>query len=486
MTLESQIIIIFGATGDLTKRKLIPALYHLLQKGLLTSCTPLLCVGRRAMTRSEFLDRLFIDQFISNPDHAVYNDLLDRIHYIAYDQDSDTPADFISELETIKNRYGCTSNTLIYLALPTTAFEKTVHLIGTLNHAQGWRRIVFEKPFGEDQNSAQKLDEGIKQVLKEEEIYRVDHYLGKELVQNILTLRFANEVFSGAWQKQTIDHIQITVSEKLGVEKRAGYYDKSGAVRDMIQNHLLQLLCLVALEPPSEKKPDGLRDEAVSILRSLRDIRTEDIVLGQYGKGNIDGNAVVGYLDEDEVSDTSTTETYAALRTYIDTERWDGVPFYLRTGKRLDKRYAEIRIVFKQRHRHIIGAEGTSNMIIIRIQPNEGIACTINVQKPGQEDQTTPVMMDFCHHCYFGPNTPEAYESILRNVMEGDHSMFPRKDWIEASWKYIDRVRSCAPQPVTYPAGSSGPPEADALLAVDNRRWIRDEPQPLTLSQFDS
>ena len=482
MTLESQMIIIFGATGDLTKRKLIPALYHLLQKNLLTSCTPLLCVGRRTMSRSDFIRTLSIDQFISAPDPTIHNDLLDRLHYIAYDQETDSPADFKSALETIENRYGCTSNKLIYLALPTTAFEKTVHLIGALSHSQGWRRIVFEKPFGVDHTSAQNLDEGIKRVLKEDEIYRVDHYLGKELVQNILTLRFANEVFSGAWHKETIDHIQITVSEKLGVEKRAGYYDKSGAVRDMLQNHLLQLLCLVAMEPPAENKPDGLRDEAVSILKRLRDVRTEDIVLGQYGEGIIDGNTVVGYREEDDVSDTSTTETYAAVRTFVDTERWDGVPFYLRTGKRLNKRYAEIRIVFKKHHRHIIGADGTSNMIIIRIQPNEGIACTINVQKPGQEDQTTPVMMDFCHHCYFGPNTPEAYESILRNVMEGDHSLFPRKDWIEASWNYIDRLRSRAGRPVTYPAGTSGPVEADSLLAVDNRRWITDEPEPLKLS----
>jgi glucose-6-phosphate 1-dehydrogenase len=481
MTLESQMFLIFGATGDLTRRKLIPSLYHLERKKLLTSCTPIVCIGRRNLSQQDFIDLLSVERFIPEGDSEVIATFLSRIEYFCFDTGSGSSEDFSRTIREVRERYGCTANKLIYLALPTSAFQQTAQLIGALGSGEGWRRVVFEKPFGENLESARILNESIRSVLSEEEIYRVDHYLGKELVQNILTLRFANEIFSGAWRRRAIDHVQITVSETLGVEKRAGYYDKSGAVRDMIQNHLLQLVSFVAMEPPQEGAADGLRNEAVKVMRHLRPLRQEDIVLGQYGKGTIDSEQVPGYLDEEGVPDDSLTETYACIRTYIDTERWQGVPFYLRTGKRLRQRYADIKIVFKQRRRHIV-SQGEPNMIIIRIQPDEGIAMAFNVQKPGDVNETSSVLMDFCHHCYFGPNTPEAYESILHNVMEGDHSLFPRRDWIEASWEYVDLLRSIAGPPVIYKAGSNGPAEADVLLAADGRAWTNEETSSRTIS----
>ena len=472
MILESQMIILFGGTGDLTRRKLIPSLYHLLQKKQLTDCTPIVCLGRQKITRDSFLNSLTIDKYIEDSDDAVMRDLLRRIEYLSFDVLTGSRAEFYAEIETIRQKYKCAANSLIYLALPTTVFQKTAELIGALHDETCWQRVVFEKPFGEDEVSAKKLNESIMSVLREDQIFRVDHYLGKELVQNILTLRFANEIFAGSWCEQAIDHIQITVSETLGVEKRAGYYDRTGAVRDMVQNHLLQLLSLVAMESPLGETVDALRNAAAAVINNLRPVEKKDVVLGQYSSGFAGSSAVSGYTAENGVADESVTETYAALRVYVDTQRWQGVPFYLRTGKRLKHRYADIKLIFKHKNSYIGTRPGEPNMIIIRIQPDEGIALAFNVRKPGDSGNTESVLMDFCHRCHFGPNTPEAYESILRNVMLGDHSIFPRWDWIQASWKYIDGLRRIAGPPKIYTAGTEGPVEADALLAQDGRSWL--------------
>ncbi len=475
MTLESQMILIFGGTGDLTRRKLIPSLYHLLKKKQLTMCTPIVCIGRQKITREAFLNQLSPEKYIEDPDEVILKDLLGRIEYLRFDLLTGKPAEFGAKVKTLRQKYSCAANRLIYLALPTTVFQKTAEIIAALHDETGWQRVVFEKPFGEDVHSANQLNESIMSVLQEEQIYRVDHYLGKELVQNILTLRFANEIFASTWNAQTIDHVQITVSETLGVEKRAGYYDRSGAVRDMVQNHLLQLLSFVAMEPPGAAIADALRDEAAAVIGNLRRVRREDVVLGQYGAGDIGGEQMVGYTDEDGVADDSITETYVALRAYVDTPRWQGVPFYLRTGKRLNHRYADIKMVFKQKALEVDTMPGEPNLITIRIQPDEGIALAFNVRKPGGNGTTESVLMDFCHHCHFGPNTPEAYDSILRNVMQGDHSIFPRWDWLSASWHYIDGLRHNAGPPILYQAGSHGPVAADTLLAHDGRKWLSDE-----------
>lgn len=476
MKLESQMILIFGATGDLTRRKLIPSLYHLLVKKRLTRCTPIICVGRRNLSQEAFVELLALEKYIPDHDSSVLADLTGRLEYLQYDQEAGDALDFSMAIVDVQQRHRCTSNMLIYLALPTAAFQHTVKLIGSLEKGDGWRRVVFEKPFGEDLASARILNNSIRDVLEEDEIFRVDHYLGKELVQNITALRFANEIFSGVWRERAIDHIQITVAETLGVEKRAGYYDKSGAVRDMIQNHLLQLLSFVAMEPPSDNTPASLRDSAAAVLRSLRTLQRKDIVLGQYGAGVCHSEEVPAYVDEEGIDNASKTETFAALRAYVDSKRWRDVPFYLRTGKRMRQRYADIKIVFRQRMHHLVVEKSEPNMIIIRIQPDEGIAMAFNVRKPGEEGEIESVTMDFCHHCHFGPNTPEAYESILYNVMEGDHRIFPRWDWIEASWQYIDNLRSIADPPVLYNPGSEGPAEADVLLEADGRSWLNAEP----------
>lgn len=474
MTFESQMILIFGATGDLARRKLVPSLYHLVKKNRLTDCTPIICIGRKEMTRQQFLSHLGVELFIRDGEPESIDRLLGKIEYFKYDAATDSGEEFCSGIAEIQARYSCTPNMLSYLALPTSQFQQTAKLISSLGTQSGWKRVVFEKPFGEDLESARQLNRAIRTVLDEDEIYRVDHYLGKALVQNILTLRFGNEIFSRCWKRGAIDNVQITVSETLGVEKRAGYYDSSGAVRDMVQNHLLQLVSLMAMEPPDKDSNDSLRDRAVEVLRNLRPLTPGDIVLGQYGPGTVDSRSVPGYQAEEGIADNSTTETYAALRVYVDTDRWRHVPFYLRSGKRLKARHADIKVVFRHHH-HVFGAEGEPNVVVIRIQPDEGIALAINVQKPGDEFATESVMMDFCHHCYFGPNTPEAYESILQNVIEGDRTLFPRWDWIEASWQYIDRLRSIARTPAIYPAGSEGPEEAEQLLAVDERQWWSEE-----------
>ena len=475
MKLESQMIIIFGATGDLTRRKLIPSLYHLVEKGRLTACTPILCTGRRELSKEQFLEQLSPEKYLSSCDPAVKDELFRRIEYLPFDGDKHEPGDFGRLVGEIECKHGCTANKLIYLALPTGAFGRTAKLISALDTKGGWRRVVFEKPFGKDAASARQLNDRICAVLAEEEIYRVDHYLGKELVQNILALRFGNPVFSAVWNRDVVDHVQITVAESLGVENRAGYYDKSGAVRDMIQNHLLQLLSFVAMEPPADANPDALRDSAAEVLANLRPLTTEDVVLGQYGRGHLAGEDLSGYRDEDGVAADSQTETYCALRIMIDSRRWRGVPFYIRTGKRLRSRYAEIRVVCKQWDGiALFGDE--PNVITIRIQPDEGIALGFNVLNPGKEGETVPVLMDFCHHCHFGPNTPEAYEAILYRVMQGDHAIFPRWDWIQASWQWVDGLYQVAAAPVIYQAGTKGPEQADLLLAADGRKWQDMEP----------
>ena len=356
---------------------------------------------------------------------------------------------------------------LFYLALPTRFFARAAELIKPLLSEPGWKRVVFEKPFGEDLGSAEALNRDIESTLAEEQIFRVDHYLGKELVQNILFLRFANEIFSCSWSCEAIDNIQISVCESLGVEDRSGYYDGAGAVRDMLQNHLLQLLSLVAMEPPLTGDPNAIRDEAAAVLEKLRSPQQQDVVLGQYERGAVDDRDVVGYREEEGVRENSDTETFVALRAYVDTPRWKGVPFYLRTGKRLARRYAEINIVLKRPVLRGLAGQGGPNVISVRIQPDEGIALAINVRKPGSSGSTESVLMDFCHHCHFGPNTPEAYETILASVLRGDPLLFTRWDWLKASWHYIDRLRDVAPKVGQYVAGSDGPVEADALLETD-------------------
>jgi glucose-6-phosphate 1-dehydrogenase len=472
MNEESQTIVIFGSTGDLSRRKLIPALYHLYERGKINDRSPVVCLGKREFSREQFFEHLQVDDFIPQRDDNLFSNFTRLLTYHSLELDQAAPADLRNILQEARNRCGCSTNVLFYLALPTALFSSVAGLLQPLIAEEGWTRVVFEKPFGEDLASAVSLNDDIGAVLSEDQIFRVDHYLGKELVQNILYLRFANEIFSCAWNGTAIDHVQITVSESLGVEDRAGYYDKSGAIRDMLQNHLLQLLSFTAMEPPRSGHGNAIRDESATVLEKLRPPHAEDVVLGQYSGSQQDERQCRAYRQENGVSNDSVTETYVALRAFIDTQRWQGVPFYLRTGKRLEKRYAEIKILFKkQALRGLMGQE-EANMLIIRIQPDEGIALSFNVRKPGESNRSESVLMDFCHHCHFGPNTPEAYEAILSSVITGDTLPFTRWDWLQASWRYIDQLRAVAMPPVFYPAGSAGPPEADLLLKKDGRRWL--------------
>ena len=472
MTHGSPMIVIFGSTGDLAKRKLIPSLYRLLQRQELPPASPIVCLGRRNYSEQEYLEQLELDRFIpgSNPD--VLTRLVANIRYELFDIETSTGKELQDILYRVRHQTDCSANVLFYLALPTTSFPAVAEIIRPLVTGSGWQRVVFEKPFGTDLVSAERLNHTIGSVLKEEQIYRVDHYLGKELVQNILFLRFANEIFSCSWNRDAIDHVQITVSETLGVEERASYYDRTGAIRDMIQNHLLQLLSFVAMEPPHTGEGNAIRDEAARVMLHIRPPVTQDVVRAQYEAGRIGAEDVAGYRDEVGVPGDSTTETFAALRLWVDTPRWDGVPFYLRTGKRLKHRYAEITVVFRQHQLEGLVRHDEPNRITIRIQPDEGIALAFNVRKPGDTHHTESVLMDFCHHCHFGPNTPEAYESILGSVLKGDPLLFTRWDWLRASWHYIDQVLDVAPVVASYPAGSEGPPEADALLGMDGRAWV--------------
>ncbi len=482
--MEQQLIVIFGATGDLAKRKLLPALLRLFQRGAINEKTAIVCLGRRMLTSAEYFERTGLTTGMSGPDQPFIERFSRLVHYVRFDLAQGSPETLQALLRGVGDSSRLADKRLFYLALPTSAFTAVAHLLKPLLEGPGWQRVVFEKPFGEDLESAQQLNEAIASVLPEPNIYRVDHYLGKELVQNILFLRFANEIFCCSWNRDAIDNIQITVSETLGVENRAEYYDRSGAIRDMLQNHLLQLLSFTAMEPPRSDQADAIRDEAALVIQALRAPRQEDVVVGQYGSGRCVGRECAAYCAEPGVPTGSTTETYVAVRAFVDTPRWRGVPFYLRTGKRLQDRYAEIRIIYKQHRCDGLVRNDRPNMIIIRIQPDEGIALAFNVRKPGSDNESESVLMDFCHHCHFGPNTPEAYEAIMASVMRGDSMLFTRWDWLAASWRYVDRLRAVMPPVTSYAAGSVGPAEADELLAADDRSWVYAAPAAERLSRF--
>jgi glucose-6-phosphate 1-dehydrogenase len=472
VNLDPHLTIIFGATGDLAKRKLIPSFYRLLERGQVGEGTALLCLGRRDYSQSQYVEHLELEAFLDQPDETVLKRLRGMIHYRSFDLESGSAAELESIVAEVRKQAGCGDDTLFYLALPTAVFGSVASLIEPLIDERGWKRVVFEKPFGTDLPSATALNRQISEVLDEQQIYRVDHYLGKELVQNILFLRFANEIFSCGWNREAIDSVQITVSESLGVEERADYYDKSGAIRDMLQNHLLQLLCFTAMEPPLSGYGNAVRDEAVKVISALRPPTADDVVVGQYVAPPSASDSFRSYRQENGVLPDSTTETYVAVRAFVETHRWYGTPFYLRTGKRLGRRYAEIKVIFKEQFLEGLATLDTPNIIIIRIQPDEGIAIAFNVRKPGEDHESETVQMDFCHHCHFGPNTPEAYEAILASVIRGDPLLFTRWDWLRASWGYIDRLREVLSPLVFYEAGSAGPKDADLLLEQDGRSWL--------------
>ncbi len=475
------IIIIFGATGDLTKRKLIPALYSLYAKEIIRDKVPIVCVARRLIAKDEFVELLHPEKFIPRLNQKCLSQFLKQVYYYPMDLQSNMVySRFARFISRIDRAHHCKGNRIFYLALPANLFEPAVGILRSANllNSGGWKRVVFEKPFGYDLSSARELNRCISSMFREDDIYRIDHYLGKEAVQNILALRFANSIFEEIWNNRFVDHVQITVAEKIGIGGRGAYYERVGAIRDMVQNHLLQVLSLTSMEPPESLNAEHFRDEKVKVFRSLQRIKPAEVVIGQYGKGLIDKKKVLPYRKEMSVSPNSETETYAALKVRIDNKRWKGVPFYLRTGKRLAASYAEIDLVLKHVPNNLFSKQEPGplpNVITIRIQPDEGIVIRFNAKYPGHGMKLQPANMEFCHPSQFHINSPKAYETLLHEIILGDQTLFTRWDGVEASWKYIEPVltivRNKKKEFPDYEAGSLGPEEADKLIKGDGREW---------------
>jgi glucose-6-phosphate 1-dehydrogenase len=491
---DPHVMVLFGATGDLSHRKVFPALGQLWRTNLLPQDWMLVAIGRRPYddkTFREDIRKSLKENSRVQLDPAVEKQFLERISYHHGDFDNAATYDALVErLDAIDAQHATAGNRLFYLATPPSAFTEIVAQIGRCgldheHHGGGWRRIVIEKPFGRDLDSAKRLNREVGKVFRESQVYRIDHCLGKETVRNLLVFRFANGIFEPLWNRRYVDHVQITMAESLGVEDRGTFYEETGAVRDVVQNHLLQLLTLVAMEPPATFEAEALRDEKVKVMRAIDRLgRTEvaaDVVRGQYGPGWIGGERVQGYREEPEVDNQSETESFAALKLSIDDWRWSGVPFYLRTGKRLPKRATEIAIQFKDvPHRLFEQAQSNPepNLLAIRIQPDEGIVLRFASKVPGLGLDIRTVNMDFTYGSAFSTDAPEAYETLLLDAMLGDASLFTRADEVEAAWAAVDPILDAwldesAPDFPNYEAGTWGPPEADRLIERAGRRWRR-------------
>src|SRR5881275_1476362 len=485
-------IVIFGATGDLTHRKLIPALYNLAADGDLPAGVAIVGFARRNKSDDEFrrdleeATRKFSRQPVRD---EIWKTFAQSISYHQSDFDDESGYKSLAKrLDEIDKNYGTRGNRLFYLAVAPDQFEPILKYLkaADLNETckGSWARIIVEKPFGTDLASARELNRIVRNSFTEEQTYRIDHFLGKETAQNILVLRFANAIFAPLWNTHYIDHVQITAAETLGVETRAGFYERAGALRDMVQNHLLQLLCLVAMEPPMDLSADSIRDEKVKVVRSLRRFAQSEVagnvVRGQYTEGAINGKTVAGYRQEPNVKPDSETETFVALRLFIDDWRWADVPIYMRVGKRLPKSATEISIHFKKAPAVLFNKDlHDVNVLVIRIQPDEGISLRIHAKVPGTSFRIEPVKMDFHYGTSFGKASPEAYERLLLDAMSGDATLFARRDEVEEAWSFIDPIEEAwhakndAPELYFYPAGSWGPEVADDLLVRDGRQWRR-------------
>ncbi|MCF7880023.1 MAG: glucose-6-phosphate dehydrogenase [Candidatus Marinimicrobia bacterium] len=478
---EKHLFIVFGGTGDLMKRKLLPAIYHLVENQLVSrdQCM-ILGVSRSEMADGEY--RQWAGDALKETDNFSENAARiwcsDCLHFQSIgngkDEDYQALADRINSLEA---DYDMPGNRVFYLALPPVAFEPTIKGLGRvgLNHSDGWTRIVIEKPFGHDLKSAHELNEIVHKHFEESQIYRIDHYLGKETVQNLLVFRFANAIFESLWNREHIDSVQITVAEELGVGRRGGYYDESGALRDMVQNHLTQLLTLVGMEIPVSFTADAIRAEKVKVLQSIRKIDEDDIILGQYTAGEIDGESVPGYLDEPNVPENSTTETFVAMRLEISNWRWQGVPFYIRSGKRLPERSTQIVVRF---HRPPVSVFNpydrctvSSNSLILTLQPNEGVDLQFEVKSPGEPLNIQTHDLGFRYGDVFEP-LPDAYRTLLLDIIQGDQTLFVHSDEVEASWNLYTPILEADLPIYDYPAGTWGPKEAIKLPRTYDERWF--------------
>ncbi|MBP7948130.1 MAG: glucose-6-phosphate dehydrogenase [Verrucomicrobiales bacterium] len=489
-------VVIFGASGDLTSRKLIPAIYNLAAQSELPPTLKVVGFARREKSDASFRAELEeMNRKVSRSGHSAqfWESFSNSIFYHQSEFEDTAGYRRLAELLTRLDAEGAGGNRLFYLASAPDYFAPILEQLQVtgLNVAAAegkWSRVVVEKPFGTNLATAQRLNGIVNDVFDEQDTYRIDHYLGKETAQNIMVLRFANSIFEAVWNNRYIDHVQITCAENLGMEGgRGGYYDKAGALRDMVQNHLLQLLSLVAMEPPPDLSPDGVRDEKVKVLRALRPFKDaadvgRNVIRAQYSAGVVDGKLAAGYRQEDRVDPASSTETYVALRARIDNWRWEGVPFFVRVGKQLPKKSTEISLHFKKPPRVLFNKSATvdsSNVLTIRIQPDEGISLRMHSKMPGAAMRVEQVKMDFHYSSSFGKASPEAYERLLLDAMAGDATLFARRDEVENAWRYVDQIEQAwhaSPNPppmCEYPAGTWGPKEADELLERDGRSWRR-------------
>ena len=478
-------LIIFGASGDLTKRKLFPALYSLAFRRLLPEKFAVVGVARTEESDDEFRQRMkeAVQKYARDEFRdEIWEALADGMHYVAADFTDeaglDRLADTVNDLDEVR---GTAGNRVYYLAIPPVAFETVVRAVGKRRKKGGWTRLIVEKPFGHDLASARELNAVIEKQFEENEVFRIDHYLGKETVQNMLALRFANGIFEPIWNRQFVDHVQITVAESIGIEGRAGYYESAGAIRDIFQNHLLQLLAITAMEPPIDFTADSVRNEKVKVLRAIPTPGPRSVVRGQYGRGFVEGLEVPGYREESDVDPASMTETYVAAKLYVDNWRWADTPFYVRMGKRLARRETTIAIEFKGAPHppfEELAAEGLRpNVLLIHVQPDEGVSLAIGAKVPGQGLTIRTVHMDFLYGGAFRTGLPEAYERLILDAMLGDATLFTRIDEVLEQWSLVDAIvaawaRDRPPFP-NYPAGTWGPPSADELLRRDGRSWRR-------------
>ena len=492
-TADACVMVIFGATGDLTKRKLLPALYNLAKENFLPRNFAVIGVGRQELETKEFRRQVLEDlnEFVGEkPDAEVLAWFEERTYYTGGDFDDDKKLfqDLKALLTDVCKTHQITENFFYYLATPPQLFANVAAKVvknGLGREEEGqWRRFVFEKPFGHDLHSARKLNSDLLELLDEKQIYRIDHYLGKETVQNILVFRFGNSIFEPIWNRNFIDHVQITVAEKLGVEERGGYYETAGALRDMVPNHIFQLVTLTAMEPPVSFEANSVRDEQAKILQAIQPFTEQDdvqkAVRGQYGEGSIDGKSAVGYRSEKDVARGSATETFAAFKLFIDNWRWADVPFYIRTGKRMATKNSSIIIQFKKApfmlFRDTPVERLTTNRIEIHIQPDEGIELHFGAKIPGPIIKVGAVDMDFNYIDHFGEQISTGYERLLFDCMIGDATLFQRADMVEASWKIVTPILNAwsATSPRDFPnyaSGTWGPHDSDALLELDGRKW---------------
>lgn len=486
------VVVIFGASGDLTKRKLVPALFHLMQQRLIPAEFAVLGSARQVMSDDDFRTamREALGKYGGEDqiDETVWESFARGLYYLPGNfDDPETYPRIKEKLATIDAERGTRGNRIFYLSTAPQFFEVISEQLGAAGLAQpesdqSWVRLIVEKPFGHDLASARELNEKLAAVFHENQVYRIDHYLGKETVQNLLVFRFANSIFEPVWNRQYIDHVQITNAEAIGVEGRGGYYEGTGVVRDMLQNHVFQVTSLIAMEPPASLSASGVRDEKIKAMQAVRPIPLDAVddfaVRGQYGPGYVLGEKASGYREEPGVDPESATDTYAAVKLYFDNWRWAGVPFYIRSGKRLPRRVTEIAIQFRDvPHRLFTFNDETlePNWLIIRVQPHEGITLRFGAKLPGLATRIREVNMDFRYGSSFGVDVPEAYERLLLDCMLGDSTLYARRDMTERGWEIVSPIleywANTKPEFPNYAAGSAGPEAADDLLGREGRRW---------------